>query len=88
MIDTDLHFAEDPDNLLCGKADVRTLCGQVRFAVTNWDASAVTCPRCLEVMEERATGTEKAPVPLNTWSGGTASETVRRLVKNRGRESS
>jgi hypothetical protein len=52
----DLHFAADPDNMLCGRAAIDTLCGEQHHNTTNWAADQVTCTRCLEVMEERATG--------------------------------
>jgi hypothetical protein len=52
----DLHFAADPDNMLCGRAAIDTLCGEQHHNTTNWAADQVTCARCLEVMEERATG--------------------------------
>lgn len=51
-----MHFAADPDNMLCGRVAVATLCGEDHYDTTNWDAGIVTCPRCLEVMEERAVG--------------------------------
>jgi hypothetical protein len=52
----DLHFAADPDNMLCGRVAIDTLCGEQHHNTTNWAADQVTCTRCLEVMEERATG--------------------------------
>lgn len=50
------HFAAEPETILCGKLPVKTLCGLHHLDTTNWDVEAVTCERCLEVMEERATG--------------------------------
>lgn len=56
---TDLHFASDPDDLLCGRVAIRTLCGLDRQNTTNWNVAMVTCERCLEVMEDRAAGIER-----------------------------
>jgi hypothetical protein len=54
-----IHFADNPDDLLCGRVAIKTLCSRQHMDVTNWNVENVTCERCLEVMEDRAVGIEK-----------------------------
>lgn len=73
-MNSEIHFANDPDDPFCGRIATKTLCGGKCMAVTNWDVGNVTCERCLEVMEERAVGlaatAEPPTLPNPPWLTG------------------
>jgi hypothetical protein len=66
---TGLHFSFHPDDALCGREPVRALCGDKHLNVTTWDVANVDCCRCLEVMEEKATGTTQVTIDPTSFYG-------------------